>query len=164
MAAEYYVVPLKVALPLAAADRMIEAALAAGAAAGLLPLTVAVLDSGGTLVAFRRQDGSGIARGDIAIGKAAGALGMGIGSRIIRDRLRDRPAFQAAIAAATEGRFVPVPGGVLVLDADGAAIGAVGVSGDASDKDEYAACAGIHAAGFASHPAGQVEGWQAAGL
>ena len=164
MAEGYYVVPLKVDLTLEAAERMLHAALAAGAAAKLLPLSVAVLDAGGHLVAFRRQDGSGIARAEIAIGKAAAALGMGIGSRIIRDRLRERPAFQSAIAAATDGRFIPVPGGVLVLDAEGRAIGAVGVSGDSSDKDEYAACAGIHAAGFASHPSGPIETWAESGL
>jgi uncharacterized protein GlcG (DUF336 family) len=164
MAEDYHVVRLKVDLPLATAERIIDGALAAGATAGLLPLTVAVLDAGGHLVAFRRQDGSGIARGDIAIGKAWGALGMGIGSRIIRDRLRERPAFQSAIAAATDGRFIPVPGGVLVLDTEGSAIGAVGVSGDASDKDEYAACAGVAAAGLTSHPAAPIPTWREAGL
>jgi len=161
---DYYVVPLKVDLTLATAERIIDGVLAAGASAKLLPLTVAVLDAGGHLVAFRRQDGSGIARGDIALGKAWGALGMGIGSRIIRDRLRERPAFQAAIAAASDGRFIPVPGGVLVLDAEGRAIGAVGVSGDSSDKDEYAACAGIHGAGLASHPPAPIENWAESGL
>ena len=163
-ASDYYVVPVKVLLPLAAAERILDGVLAAGRAASLLPLTVAVLDSGGHLVAFRREDGSGILRAEIAIGKAHGALGMGIGSRIIRDRLKERPAFQSAIAAASDGRFIPVPGGVLVLDADGAAIGAVGVSGDASDKDEYAACEGIRRAGFRSHPAEPPANWREAGL
>jgi uncharacterized protein GlcG (DUF336 family) len=164
MSEDYYVVRLKTDLPLALAERIIEASLAAGAEAGLLPLTVAVLDAGGHLVAFKRQDGSGIARGPIAVGKAWGALGMGISSRTIRDRLRERPAFQSAIAAATEGRFIPVPGGVLVLDAAGCAIGAVGISGDASDKDEYAAVCGIRAAGCASHPAEPAPNWRDAGL
>ena len=91
----------------------------AGADAGLLPLTVAVLDVGGHIVLLKRQDGSGNLRADIAIGKAAGALGMGISSRTIRDRLKDRPAFQSAIAAASDGRFIPVPGGVLALERQG---------------------------------------------
>ncbi len=161
---DYYVVPVKTLLPLAAAEQIITAALAAAGEAKLLPLAVAVLDAGGHLVAFRRQDGAGILRSEIAIGKAHGALGMGIGSRVIRDRLRERVAFQATISAAADGRFIPVPGGVLVLDAEGAAIGAVGISGDASDKDEYAAIAGIHAAGYASHPDKPNPNWQAAGL
>lgn len=89
---------------------------------------------------------------------------MGISSRTIRDRLRERPAFQSAIAAATGGRFIPVPGGVLILDAAGDAIGAVGISGDASDKDEYAAVTGARAAGFATHPAAPAPNWRDAGL
>jgi uncharacterized protein GlcG (DUF336 family) len=161
---DYYLKPLAVGLPLAVAECIADATLAAGRAAGLLPLTVAVLDAGGHVVVLKREDGSGILRAAIAQGKAHGALGMGIGSRVIRDRLKERPAFQAAIAAASDGRFIPVPGGVLICRADGAAIGAVGVSGDASDKDEYAAIAGVRAAGLTPHPEHPVEGWQNAGL
>lgn len=42
-----------------------------------------------------------------------------------------------------------MPGGVLIKDADGEILGAVGISGDTSDNDEAAAIAGIEAAGFA---------------
>ncbi len=160
----YYVKPLAVALPLASAERIAAATLEAGRAAGLLPLTVVVLDAGGHIVTAKREDGSGILRFEIAQGKAHGALGMGIGSRVIRDRLKERPAFQAAIAAAADGRFIPVPGGVLACREDGAVIGAVGVSGDASDKDEYAAIAGVRAAGLLPHPEAPVENWMDAGL
>jgi uncharacterized protein GlcG (DUF336 family) len=151
-------------MPLAAAEQIVAAALKAGEEAKLLPLTVAVLDAGGNIVLLKRQDGSGNLRADVAIGKAWGALGMGISSRTIRDRLRDRPAFQGALAAASDGRFIPVPGGVLALNADGMVIGAVGISGDASDKDEYAAIMGVHAAGLASHPENPAENWRDAGL
>jgi glc operon protein GlcG len=143
---------------------MIDGALAAGRAAGLLPLTVAVLDSGGQLVAFKREDGCGVLRFDIAFGKAWGALGMGISSRTIRDRLGNRPAFQGALAAASGGRFVPVPGGVLALGAGRTVVGAIGISGDASDRDEYAAIMGVQAAGLAPHPETPAENWQSAGL
>ena len=162
--AEDYVHRLATPLPLAAAETIIDTALKAGRQAGLLPLTVAVLDAGGHLIALRREDGSGILRPDIAIGKAWGALGMGISSRHIRNRLAERPAFQAALAAASQGRFVPVPGGVLVRDPSGAVIGAVGISGDASDKDEYCAIAGIRAAGLTPHPEEPAENWNKAGL
>ena len=162
--AEDYVHRLATPLSLAAAETIIDTALKAGREAGLLPLTVAVLDAGGHLVAFRREDGSGILRPDIAIGKAWGALGMGISSRHIRNRLAERPAFQAALAAASQGRFVPVPGGVLVRDGSGAVIGAVGISGDASDKDEYCAIAGVRAAGLTPHPEEPAENWNKAGL
>jgi uncharacterized protein GlcG (DUF336 family) len=155
---------LQVSMPLAVAETIADAALKAGAGAGLLPLTVAVLDVGGHLVVLKRQDGSGNLRADIAIGKAAGALGMGIASRTIRDRLKDRPAFQGAIAVAAGGRFIPVPGGVLALNEAGEVVGAVGISGDASDKDEYAAIAGVRAAGLKSDPEHPAPNWREAGL
>src|SRR6185436_18940679 len=162
--ADHYVHRLQTSMPLAVAEKIADGALKAGADAGLLPLTVAVLDVGGHLVVLKRQDGSGNLRADIAIGKAAGALGMGISSRTIRDRLKDRPAFQGAIAAASDGRFIPVPGGVLVMNDKGDVVGAVGISGDASDKDEYAAIAGVRAAGLQSDPPEPAEGWKEAGL
>ena len=140
-------------LTLAAADAIVDGALAAGRAHGFMPLTVAVLDAGGCRGALKREDGSGILRPDIAIGKAWGALGMGVPSRLLRDRLADRPAFQSALAAASSGRFIAVPGGILLLGTGGGVIGAVGVSGDTSDKDEVAGIAGAKAAGVACNPA-----------
>jgi uncharacterized protein GlcG (DUF336 family) len=139
-------------LTLAQASTIADAALAEGRKLKLAPLTVAVLDAGGHLVAFKREDGSGILRFDIAFGKAWGTLGMGFGSRQIAERAAKGPAFFAAIAAASGGRIVPVPGGVLIRGRDNAVIGAVGISGDASDKDEACAMAGIAAAGFTADP------------
>ncbi len=151
-------------LTLALAAKIVDAAIAVRQREGLLPLAVAVLDAGGNLVAFKREDGSGVMRFDIAFGKAHGALGMGMSSRLIRDRLKERPAFQSALAAASGGRFIPVPGGVLILDGAGNAIGAVGISGDASDKDEYCAISAAHEAGCASEPAAPHPEWRTAGL
>ncbi|MEH6545909.1 MAG: heme-binding protein [Sneathiella sp.] len=161
---DYYVKHLTVPLPLSQAEKIIDFALQAGRDAELLPLTVAVLDSGGHLLAFKRDDGCGILRGDVAIGKAWGALGMGISSRTIRDRLADRPAFQGALSAASQGRFIPVPGGVLICNDKGEAIGAVGISGDASDKDEYCAIVGVKKAGLTPSPEDPSENWGKAGL
>jgi uncharacterized protein GlcG (DUF336 family) len=107
------------------------------------PLTVVVLDAGGHVVAVEREDGSSIGRFDIAFGKAYGALSLGIGSRSIMARAEQQPYFVASATAAVDGRLVPVPGGVLVRDAAGRVVGAVGVSGDTSDNDELAAVAGI---------------------
>lgn len=151
-------------LSLAVADKIIDGALAARRREGLMPLVVAVLDSGGTLVAYKREDGSGVMRFDIAFGKAWACLGMGMSTRLIRDRLAQRPAFQGALASVSDGRFIPVPGGVLALDPQGVAIGSVGVSGDASDKDEYCAIEGIRAAGLGSEPAEANPDWRKAGL
>jgi uncharacterized protein GlcG (DUF336 family) len=139
--ADHYVHRLQTSMPLAVAETIADGALKAGGEAGLLPLTVAVLDVGGHLVVLKRQDGSGNLRADIAIGKAAGALGMGISSRTI-----------------------PVPGGVLALNDKGDVIGAVGISGDASDKDEYAAITGVHRAGLKTHPEEPAPNWREAGL
>ena len=156
--------PIHSSLTLDAAARIVDEAIATRRKEGLMPLAVAVLDSGGNLVAYKREDGSGVLRFDIAFGKAWAALGMGMSTRLIRDRLGQRPAFQGALAAASDGRFIPVPGGVLVVDAAGTAIGAVGISGDASDKDEYCAIAGVKAAGLASEPAEPNPQWREAGL
>ncbi len=133
------------------AGTIVDAALKAGRERGFLPLSVAVLDPGGHLVAFKREDGSGILRFDIAFGKAYGALGMGFGSRELFNRTAANPTFMAALAAVSGGRLVPVPSGVLVLSG-GEVIGAVGISGDNSDNDEACALAGIAAAGLDAKP------------
>ena len=130
---------------------IVQAALRKGRDMGLAPLAVAVLDEGGHLKAFGREDGAGIIRPQIAMGKAWGTLGMGVGSRTLAKRLVDNPQSQpffVALNAMSDGRVVPVPGGVLIRDAGRAVIGAVGISGDTSDKDEACAVAGIQAAGL----------------
>ena len=156
--------PIHSSLTLDAAARIVDEAIAARRKESLMPLAVAVLDSGGGLVAYKREDGSGVLRFDIAFGKAWACLGMGMSTRFIRDRLAQRPAFQGALASVSDGRFIPVPGGVLILDKKGTAIGAVGISGDASDKDEYCAIEGIRAAGLGSEPAEPNPEWRKAGL
>jgi len=131
------------------AATVVEAALRKGRDTGCAPLAVAVLDDGGHLKAFAREDGAGIIRPQIAVGKAWGALGMGMGSRALARRVAEQPQqapFFAALNAMSDGRVVPAPGGVLIRDGAGAVIGAVGISGDTSDKDEVCALAGIEAA------------------
>ena len=121
---------------------------AKGREMGLNPLTVVVLDAGGHLVAMEREDGAAYGRPDVAAGKAAGALAMGTSSRKLGDMAAERPQFMAALSVAWAGKMIPAAGGVLVKDAQGRLLGAVGVSGDLSDKDEEAAFAGIAAAGL----------------
>src|ERR1700751_1715924 len=123
-------------LTLSQASTILDVALKTGRDANFAPLSVAVLDAGGHLVAFKREDKSGILRFDIAFGKAWGALGMGLGSRTLAGRAPNRPAFSAALAAVSDGRLVPAPAGVLIRDKDGDVIGAVGISGDTADNDE----------------------------
>ncbi len=162
MAAEH-LKAVQSSLPLETAARIVDEAIKARRSEGLLPLAVAVLDAGGNLVAFKREDGCGVLRFDIARGKAWAALGMGMSTRAIRDRMAQRPAFQSALAAASDGRFIPVPGGVLIVKEE-VALGAVGISGDASDKDEYCAIAAIRAVGLSSDPAAPSPQWRDAGL
>lgn len=126
---------------------IVKATLEKGHDMKLKPLTVAVLDSGGHLIAFAKE-GGGLLRENIARGKAFGALGMGVSSRMLNKLADDRPMFMQAVIDASGGRVVPVPGGVLIRDAKGTIVGAVGVSGDLSDKDEAAGAAGIKAAGL----------------
>jgi uncharacterized protein GlcG (DUF336 family) len=140
---------------LAQASTIVDAALKKGREMSLAPLTVAVLDAGGHLVAFKREDKSGILRYDIAYGKAWGALGMGFGSRALFERAANTPQFFNALYAASGGRVVTNPGGVLIRDAGGDIVGAVGISGDTSDKDEACAVAGVEAAGLQADPGGQ---------
>jgi len=137
---------------LAQASTIVDTALEKGREMNCAPLTVAVLDSGGHLVAFKRQDKSGLLRFDIAFGKAWGALGMGFGSRTLAARAAKTPMFFTALAAASGGRMVTNPGGVLIRTAVGDIVGAVGISGDTSDRDEACAIAGIEAAGLKPDP------------
>ena len=126
------------ALSLQQATIIVETALRKARETGCAPLAVAVLDAGGHLKAFAREDGAGIVRPQIAIGKAWGALGMGVGTRALARRVAEQPQLQpffASLSALSEGRIVPVPGGVLI-----------GIPGDTSDKDEACALAGIEAA------------------
>ncbi|HZG91217.1 MAG TPA: heme-binding protein [Pseudonocardia sp.] len=130
------------------AQAIVNAALGHGTTQGFNPLTVAVLDPGGALVALGRQDGSGNLRPDIAVAKAWGVLGMGMTNRAIAARAADSPEFFTSVAALAGGRILSVPGGVFVRSADGVLLGAVGVTGDASLNDEAAALAGIAAVGL----------------
>jgi uncharacterized protein GlcG (DUF336 family) len=111
------------------------------------PMCVAVLDEGGYLKTLKREDGASILRPQIAIGKAWGSLGMGESSRQLGERLKDRPSFLGALTTMAEGKVVPVPGGVLIIQ-DKDIIGAVGVSGGTADEDEACAIAGIKGAGL----------------
>jgi len=135
-------------LSLAKALEIITAALAKGGDLGLKPLAVVVLDAGGHVKAFQRQDGASMMRFEIASGKAYGALAVGVGSRWLNAQAETRPHFLEGLSNVSGGKIVAVPGGVLIKNGDGAIIGAVGITGDTSDNDEIAAIAGIEAAGF----------------
>lgn len=138
----------KLTLPLA--QTIVTGALAHARKANLLPLCVVVLDARGAYKAYAGEDGTSLSRGEIATGKASGALAMGLGTRSFAGR---PPQFLSAVAQLVPKGMVPVPGGVLIrAEGDDEIIGAVGVSGDVSDADEAAALAGIAAAGLIGDP------------
>jgi len=130
------------------ASLIVDKALAKAREAKFRPMCVAVLDDGGHLKAMKREDGASILRPQIAIGKAWGAVGMGESSRSLSERLKERPSFLGSLSVMTQGKVVPVAGGVLIMDGN-EIIGAVGVSGGTAEEDEMCAIEGIKAAGLA---------------
>jgi uncharacterized protein GlcG (DUF336 family) len=136
-------------LTLKQANEIVAAAIAHGASLKASPLCVAVVDAGGHLLALQRQDGSSNLRPQLAAAKAAGALALGISSRQIAEIAQKVPAVIASLAAMSGGGVVPSPGGVIIVDGNGVAIGAVGVTGDTPDNDELSAIAGVKSAGLA---------------
>jgi uncharacterized protein GlcG (DUF336 family) len=134
-------------LTLSQAQAIVAAGLAHGRAAGFRPLSIVVLDSRSAVIAAASEDGASLKRFEIARGKASGALAFNVGSRQLGVMAVERPHFFAGAAHAVGG-LVPVAGGVLIRDAVGGVMGAVGISGDTSDNDEAAALAGITAAGL----------------
>jgi uncharacterized protein GlcG (DUF336 family) len=131
------------------ARTIIRTALAKAREMELKPLAVVVLDTGGHVKACEREDGATPGRFGLAEGKAYGAVMLGVAGTALKARVDSGGgAFVQAANGIFGGKLVPVPGGVLVRDARGALIGAVGISGDTSENDAEAALAGISAAGF----------------
>jgi uncharacterized protein GlcG (DUF336 family) len=137
-------------LSLAQANQIIAAALARSKQEGFKPMGVAVLDDAGHLKAFAREDGASMFRFDVAQAKAWGAVGMGASSRTLMQRAKDNPNFFVSLAATSSGKFLPQTGAVLIKDASGTVIGAVGASGGTGDEDELICIAGVEAAGFSA--------------
>lgn len=127
---------------------LIDAALQKGREMGLKPLSVVVLDAGGHVKAFEREDGAAPGRFAIAHGKAYGSIMLGMAGTAQMQRAEAQSYFMAAVNGVYGGQVVPVPGGVLVRDSDGTIVGAVGLTGDTSDNDAICAAYGIKMAQF----------------
>ncbi|BBZ96781.1 uncharacterized protein GlcG (DUF336 family) [Bradyrhizobium diazoefficiens] len=138
-------------LTLDTARKILDAAFAKATELKLKPLVVTILDARGVLKIAAAQDGTSLMRGEIAHGKAYGALAMGMGSRALYQRAQEQAYFIDAVNTIAKGALVPVPGGVLIMDG-ATLLGAVGVSGDTSDNDEACAITGIEAAGLDAKP------------
>src|SRR3982751_172749 len=101
-------------LSLDTARKILDAAFAKAGELKLKPLVVTILDARGVLKIAAAQDGTSLIRGDIAHGKAYGALAMGMGSRALYQRAQEQAYFVSAVNTMAQGRLVPVPGGVLI--------------------------------------------------
>ncbi|MCB1520529.1 MAG: heme-binding protein [Hyphomicrobiaceae bacterium] len=135
-------------MQLANAETIVKAARADARERNLKPLAIAVLDARGAVRCLINEDNTSLHRADVAIGKAYGAIALGVSSRALYERAEKQAYFVNACALITGGKLVPVPGGVLIRDGNGILLGAIGISGDTSENDEAACCAGIAAAGL----------------
>lgn len=135
-------------LTLEQANQIIAAALARSKKEGYKPMGIAVLDEAGHLKAFAREDGASMFRFEIAQAKAWGSVGMGVSSRTLGQRAKDNPNFFVSLAATAQGKLLPQTGAVLIKDAAGQVMGAVGASGGTGDEDEVICIAGIEAVGL----------------
>ena len=136
------------ALTLSHANQIIAGALVRSKAQGHKPMAVVVLDASGHAKSVQREDGASMFRVDIASGKAWAAIAMGASSRVLTQRAKEVPAFFVALASTAQGKFIPQTGAVLIKDATGEVIGAVGASGGTGDEDEAICIAGVESAGL----------------
>jgi uncharacterized protein GlcG (DUF336 family) len=134
--------------PFDTAHRIVAAAIAEARKLGFKPMGVVAVDAAGQVVASARDDGASALRLDIAHGKCNAAIGMGVNSRVLVDRTKSLPVFFSAVASVAEQKFVPQTGAVLVRDAAGALVGAVGASGGTGDEDEQIVMAAVVAHGL----------------
>jgi uncharacterized protein GlcG (DUF336 family) len=111
-------------------------------------LAAIVLDAGGRVKAFQKQDGASLLRFEIAYGKAFGALGLNRSSRQVLQKAREKPLFMQSLVELSDGPLFLEAGGQLIRDPDGEVVGALGVTGDVNEVDDLCAIDGIHAAGF----------------
>jgi len=130
------------------ANRIIETVLRRAAAIDCRPISVIVVEPGGKVKAFQKEDGSSMIRFEMAFGKAYAALALGRSSRLVRERALERPIFMRYLMGATDEQIFPEGGGLQIRSLDGEVIGAVGVTGETEDRDEELALHGIHAAGL----------------
>lgn len=136
------------AISLAEANKIIEGTFAAAEQHECYPLSAIVLDAGGRVKAFQKQDGCSLLRFEISYGKAFAALSLGRSSRMVLQKQREKPAFMASLEALSDGPLFMEAGGQLIRDETGEVVGAIGVTGDVNEMDDICAMAGIRAGGF----------------
>ncbi len=128
-------------LTLADAHKAIEHA-QAKAAELQIKVTVAVVDSGGLLVALSRMDGAPPLSPQVAEAKAVGAAMLHRDGAGLADLAKDRPGFFSVADRLVRVPIVPGLGSVLIRR-DGSVHGALGVSGGRPEQDLECAEAGV---------------------
>ncbi len=135
-------------LTLAEALAMIEGTFASARKRKAHPLSAIVLDAGGRVKAFQKQDGASLMRFEIAYGKAFGSLSLNRSSRQVLQKFREKPHFMSDLHDLADGPLFMEGGGQLIRDSSGEIVGALGVTGDVNEVDDLCAIDGIHAGGY----------------
>lgn len=128
---------------LEAADKVAAAGLEKAVEMGIEGVSVVVLDRTGAIRVLRRTDKGSLAGPDIAVAKARTALGFRVPTIALNKGFADQPAVTSAVAESTDGRFLPLGGGVPVMHPEMGAIGAVGVAGSTQENDDAIANAAV---------------------
>lgn len=111
-------------------------------------LAAIVLDAGGRVKAFLKQDGAALMRFELARGKAFASLSLHRSSRMVLHKSRDKPIFMETMRELADGPIFLEAGGQLIRDEFGEIIGAIGVTGDVNEVDDICAIEGIRASGL----------------
>ncbi len=136
------------ALSLEQANTIISATFTAAKKHKCRPMSAIVLDAGGRVKAFQKQDGASMLRFEVCYGKAYGSLALGRPSKLVLQKANEKPLFMQSIENLADYPLFLEGGGQLIRDKVGEVIGAAGVTGDANEMDDICAIAGIHAAGL----------------
>jgi uncharacterized protein GlcG (DUF336 family) len=136
------------ALSLDQANTIIAATFAAAKKERCRPMSAIVLDAGGRVKAFQKQDGASMLRFEVCYGKAYASLALGRPSKLVLQKANDKPLFMQSIDNLADYPLFLEGGGQLIRDQDGEVMGAIGVTGDANEMDDICAIAGIHAMGL----------------
>lgn len=135
-------------LTLKKAKQIIAAGKAKAEELKLKPMTFLILDAGGCVKAVERMDGAPNLGFDIAMGKAYPTIQFRRSSRESAERTAANPALVGSFLAMTGGRYLPVPGAVMIVDKKGELLGAFAATGDTGDNDEICVIAGVEATGL----------------
>jgi len=136
------------ALSLEQANTIIAETFAAAKKHKCRPMSAIVLDAGGRVKAFQKQDGASMLRFEVCYGKAYASLALGRPSKLVLQKANEKPLFMQSIDNLADYPLFLEGGGQLIRDQEGEVIGAAGVTGDANEMDDICAIAGIHAVGL----------------